>query len=59
MKHAIALSITNYKAVHGIFPNLIQPRGLNEKITWSKFFAELPVQGSGKKLLTSEFIPID
>ena len=59
LKRAIALSITNYKAVHGIFPNLIQPRGLNEKITWSKFFAELPVPGSGNKLLTSEFIPID
>jgi hypothetical protein len=59
LMRAMALAMVNYKAKHGTFPNLSDPRSLNEKIIWSKFFTERPVPAGGNKLLTSHFIPID
>ncbi len=46
-----------YKNVHGIYPNLIQPNGFNEKIFYKKFFGEFKIPESGNKLLTTSFIP--
>ena len=53
----LTLTMVQYRKVHGEFPNLVSPKGFNEKILWSKFFAEMKIPESGNKLLTSSFIP--
>jgi hypothetical protein len=47
----------NFKSIHGTYPDLIAPRGLNEKIIWAKFFQSYRVPETGNKLLTPTFIP--
>jgi hypothetical protein len=54
---AIAKAIYDYKLYHGVYPKLMTPQRLNEKITWAKFFSELRVPESGDKLSTEKFIP--
>jgi hypothetical protein len=55
----LTLLMVQYRKVHGEFPDLVSPTGFNEKILWSKFFAEVKIPESGNKLLTSTFIPED
>jgi hypothetical protein len=55
----MALAMAQFRKVHGVFPDLLNPRGFNEKIVWTKFFAEIKIPESGNKLLTSSFIPDD
>src|SRR5690242_20689891 len=54
---AMANSMTLFFGAHGYFPNLMSPRGFNEKIVWSKFFIPFKIPESGNKLLTATFIP--
>src|SRR5262245_42173904 len=54
---SIALTMEKFRSAHGLLPNLLEPKGFNEKIVWSKFFAEMKIPESGNKLLTSKFIP--
>lgn len=56
---AVAVSMEVFRSAHGVLPNLIEPKGFNEKIVWSKFFTEMKIPESGNKLLTSKFIPQD
>jgi hypothetical protein len=56
---AMALTMAKFRKSHGILPNLVEPTGFNEKIVWSKFFAEFKIPESGNKLLTHTFIPPD
>lgn len=56
---AMTVTMTMFRKKHGVFPNLVNPVGFNEKIIWSKFFAEFKVPESGNKLLTYTFIPPD
>jgi len=55
----LTLCMAKYRTVHGVLPDLTDPRGFNEKILWVKFFAEIKIPESGNKLLTSTFIPDD
>jgi hypothetical protein len=55
----LALVMAQFHKVHGVFPDLLNPQGFNEKIVWTKFFAEIKIPESGNKLLTSRFIPDD
>jgi hypothetical protein len=56
---AVALTMGKFRFVHDVLPNLLHPKGFNEKIVWSKFFSEVKIPESGNKLLTSNFIPED
>src|SRR5690554_6948310 len=40
---AMALAMAKFRNKHGVLPNLVNPVGFNEKIVWSKFFAEFKV----------------
>lgn len=47
-----------YKKIHNIYPNIVHPKGFNEKIFWFKFFGEFKTPEAGNKLLTAHFIPL-
>jgi hypothetical protein len=55
----LTLYMAKYRKVHGVLPDLTNPRGFNEKILWMKFFGDIKIPESGNKLLTSTFIPDD
>lgn len=46
-----------YHGYFKVYPNLVNPQNLNEKIQWIKFFAPIKFPQSGNKLSTSFFIP--
>ena len=56
---ALCNIFARYKNQFGVYPDLVNPQGFNEKMQWSKFFAEMKVPESGNKLLVSRFIPED
>lgn len=56
---AVGRALAQYESRHGVFPDLVAPAGLNEKIQWLKFFGEIKVPESGNKLLTPALIPGD
>lgn len=53
----LAICFHNYRCAFGVYPNIVNPIGFNEKILWFKFFSEIKIPESGNKLLTSSFIP--
>ena len=53
----LANAMLNYKKTHGVYPNLVKPRGFSEKVFWFKFFGEVKIPETGNKLLTAYFIP--
>ena len=55
----LTLTIAQFQKTQGSFPDLVDPKGFNEKILWTKFFGEIKTPESGNKLLTSRFIPED
>ncbi len=55
----LANAMMGFKETHGQFPNLINPKTLNEKSFWTIFFGNIKVPEAGNKLLTSRFIPED
>ena len=54
---ALANALHAYRAKLGLFPDLVEPQGYNERIVWFKFFGELKVPEAGDKLATARFIP--
>ena len=54
---ALANALQAYHAKFGVFPDLVEPKGYNEKILRFKFFGELKVPEAGDKLATARFIP--
>lgn len=54
---ALANAMINYKHARKIYPNIVKPKTLGEKIFWFKFFGEIKVPEAGNKLLTAQFIP--
>jgi hypothetical protein len=55
----LTLTMVQFQKTQGRFPDLVAPKGFNEKILWTKFFGEIKTPESGNKLLTSRFIPED
>lgn len=56
---ALANALFAYRAKLGMFPDLAEPRGYNEKILRFKFFGEVKTPEAGDKLATARFIPED
>jgi hypothetical protein len=60
---ALAEVMTNamrlFKKAHGIYPNIYDPQGFNQKIFYRKFFEPLLIGKVGNKLETANFIPDD
>ena len=54
---ALTNALQAYHAKFGVFPDLVEPKGYNEKILRFKFFGELKVPEAGDKLATARFIP--
>lgn len=54
---AVETAVLNYLVVHGRLPDLVNPRGFNEKVVRSNFFRFMKVPESGNRLLTHRFIP--
>jgi hypothetical protein len=48
-----------FHAIHGRWPDIVNPQLLSDKIFWSMFFRRLKVPETGNKLLTSSLIPED
>jgi len=46
-----------FKKAHGIYPDIVNPKGFNQKIFYRKFFEPILVEKIGNKLNTSFFIP--
>jgi hypothetical protein len=57
LTRALARAFAGFHAAHGSYPNLVDPRGFNERIVRSNFLRFMKVPESGNKLLTSSFIP--
>lgn len=57
MAWALGHAIYDYKIKFGRYPEIVSPKGFNEKVIWRKFFGLFKTPESGNKLATPQFIP--
>lgn len=57
MLKVMANAMCLFKNAHGIYPDIVKPKGFNQKIFYRKFFEPLLAGKVGNKLSTAFFIP--